>query len=117
MRLGDLDALKKEFEKLGYTYRVTSIIDNAPTVEPETIKELGSEMLGIIKNVMPQIIEIAKENQRPQGKWIKLKASTIGHKSYCCSVCGAYLDTFEDENLKEDYPYCHCGAQMRGDDS
>ena len=27
------EALKETFERLGYTYRVTSIIDNAPTVE------------------------------------------------------------------------------------
>ena len=37
-------------------------------------------------------------------------------KSYQCSVCGrsVHLDT-EVEDINLDYPFCHCGADMRGD--
>ena len=50
---------------------------------------------------------------RKVGKWIK-EENTLGWDghSYQCSVCGRsiHLDT-EVEDL-EDYPYCHCGAEM-----
>ncbi len=53
--------------------------------------------------------------ERKPGKWIK-EEDTLGWDghSYQCSVCGRsiHLDT-EVEDL-EDYPYCHCGAEMRG---
>lgn len=49
-----------------------------------------------------------------EGHWIKEESpyGWDGH-SYQCSECGRsiHLDT-EMEDL-EDYPYCHCGADMR----
>lgn len=58
---------------------------------------------------LPQI----KELEQKVAHWIK-EEDTLGWDghSYQCSICGRsiHLDT-EVEDL-EDYPYCHCGAQM-----
>lgn len=56
----------------------------------------------------------ALEQEPRKGHWIKEESpyGWDGH-SYQCSECGRsiHLDT-EMESL-EDYPYCHCGADMR----
>lgn len=50
----------------------------------------------------------------PKGHWIK-EESIYGWDgySYQCSECGRsiHLDTIMED--LEDYPYCHCGADMR----
>ena len=103
MRLGDLDALKEEFERLGYTYRVTNIIDNAPTVELAT-------------NLQPTCNNL---QQRPQGEWIETdvlwETNCGGGMGYDygyyfkCSVC--------DEMVGDKTNFCpNCGAQMLGGD-
>ena len=50
---------------------------------------------------------------RPQGEWIDI--GTISH-SYKCSVCGRTLFhiTVGKNHVAKYYPYCHCGAKMRG---
>ena len=110
MRLIDADALKNlPFERMihidfGDTAIPIEEIDNAPTVEPEVIKDLLPEVIAIIKDVMPQIIEIAKDNVRPQGKWNYIQAGMA-----VCSFCGA-------SPHKEYKDFCaKCGADMRGE--
>jgi DNA-directed RNA polymerase subunit RPC12/RpoP len=52
---------------------------------------------------------------RPQGEWIDI--GTISH-SYKCSVCGRTLFhiTVGKSHVAKHYPYCHCGARMKGAD-
>lgn len=50
--------------------------------------------------------------QRPQGEWVLSSIQVVGENWYKCSVCGRKLRT-NRHNLKE-YPFCHCGADMRG---
>ena len=53
-------------------------------------------------------------SDRPNGKWIEI--GNISH-SYKCSVCGRTLfhTTVGKSHVAKIYPYCHCGADMRGD--
>ena len=48
--------------------------------------------------------------ERPQGKWIKFEA---GHCTnfFKCSLCGRIINTIKEKPC--DYPFCHCGADMR----
>lgn len=90
-------------------------LDKLPLLsETETQKALKRGVISckyIIKD-FPTI-----EIQEPKvGHWIKEK--TIygwDNHSYQCSECGRsiHLDT-EVEDLT-DYPYCHCGAKMKGE--
>ena len=59
-------------------------------------------------------IKALEEPERKKGEWIEI--SLISH-SYKCSVCGRLLVNITDgkNNVAKNYPYCHCGADMRGE--
>ena len=64
-------------------------------------------------------IEILKElpsaqPERIKGHWIEI---TLSNHTYKCSVCGRLLVNITDgkNNVAKNYPYCHCGADMRGE--
>ena len=50
--------------------------------------------------------------ERKTGRWIEM--SSTNH-TYKCSVCGRLLVNITDgkNNVAKNYPYCHCGADMR----
>ena len=52
--------------------------------------------------------------ERKTGRWIEL---TNTNHTYVCSVCGRMLVNITDgkNNVAKTYPYCHCGADMRGE--
>ena len=52
--------------------------------------------------------------ERQRGEWIEI--SSINH-TYKCSECGRLLVNVVDgrNNVSKHYPYCHCGADMRGE--
>lgn len=63
--------------------------------------------------------------ERKVGKWIKYntteKIDMFGDRvkvsSYKCSECGRIISDISEDgftNKLQDYPYCHCGAKMRG---
>ena len=65
-------------------------------------------------------IEILKElpsaqPERIKGHWIEI---TLSNHTYKCSVCGRLLVNIMDgkNNVSKNYPYCHCGADMRGEE-
>lgn len=103
MRLIDADALKDSIKKNCGVYfdgtynnrRICSLIDNAPTVHDTVNLYLNGEII--------------IQQTRSQGKWIEQ-----GYLEYKCSVCGRHI-SLEDHwtNITKDYPFCHCGADMR----
>ena len=46
------------------------------------------------------------------GEWLKVKEWATKAK-YRCSVCGREITSGVNVNV-EKYPYCHCGAKMKG---
>lgn len=52
--------------------------------------------------------------ERKKGEWIEI--SSINH-TYKCSECGRLLVNVADgrNNVSKHYPYCHCGADMKGE--
>ena len=52
--------------------------------------------------------------ERKKGKWImKYKGLTV--TSYKCSECGRTVKDDTGYDVSKDYPFCHCGADMRED--
>lgn len=51
--------------------------------------------------------------ERIKGRWLE---TTSRNHTYKCSVCGRLLVNITDgkNNVAKNYPYCHCGADMRG---
>lgn len=50
--------------------------------------------------------------ERIKGHWIEI---ALSNHTYKCSVCGRLLVNITDgkNNVAKNYPYCHCGADMR----
>ncbi len=113
MRLGDLDALKEQIKNdycknhcllpYGEDYCPSNcsaryfikMIDDAPTVE-------------IATNLQPNCNNL----QQTQGEWV-LAYCSCGDRYYTCSICHRAIEVNNGQSLK-DYPFCHCGAAMRG---
>ena len=68
-------------------------------------RDIAEKMLSKLPSAQPE---------RKKGEWIEI--SLISH-SYKCSVCGRLLVNITDgkDNVARNYPYCHCGADMRGE--
>ena len=62
---------------------------------------------------------IGKYEERPQGEWVMQRHDLDGC-FYTCSNCGRmiriplFIDDPEDNETLADYPFCHCGAEMKG---
>ena len=52
------------------------------------------------------------QSQRPKGEW-KLISMGLTYK-YQCSLCGRTIST--TPMFLADYPFCHCGAKMKGEE-
>lgn len=53
--------------------------------------------------------------QPTKGHWIKDYDNSALDGLYHCSVCGRKLWIPKEESISY-YPYCHCGAEMRGNE-
>lgn len=52
---------------------------------------------------------------RPQGEWKYICSYANTHLlRYECSKCGRTVDVYERKELLAKYPFCHCGADMKG---
>ena len=101
------EALKNEFraiyhcaetmEELANT--MEDAIDNAPTVEEK------SYAMGYQDGLEDGLNDI-----REQGEWLKCEVGL-----FKCSICGRHICTsISNDNPYIDYPFCHCGAKMKG---
>lgn len=70
----------------GFSLKCINAVEDAPTIVPE----------------------------RKKGRWI-VKEKGYKLTSYKCSECGRYITDDTGYDVKEDYPFCHCGADMRGE--
>jgi hypothetical protein len=52
------------------------------------------------------------QHERKKGRWIVI---VRGFKltSYKCSECGRYIVDDTGYDVKKDYPFCNCGADMK----
>ena len=53
----------------------------------------------------------AVANQKPEGKWIDCGVAADGFPVFKCSVCGRIIATYQP--LLNNFPFCHCGAEMQ----
>lgn len=123
MRQIDADELKKVLseplyrstikdygEILKYTF-VMDIIDNAPTVEPETKVVIN---VTFNKEQMEELVEKAKADilaqiERPQGEWTYIGNTTISHSIKICECNQCKQRIYGAHN------FCgNCGAKMKG---
>jgi hypothetical protein len=72
-----------------------------------------------IKKAYNNGVRDTKKDYRQQGEWIKVKENRMSIDmsgelvtQYKCSKCGRGIATLPSKLA--DYPFCHCGADMRG---
>lgn len=87
MRAIDADAIQKEYMHEHAGKRLM-LIDVAPTIEP----------------------------QRKKGRWIKKTIKKKIENDYSCSECGRHVSVMRGYDVRMVYPFCHCGAEMEGQD-
>ena len=111
MRLVDADKIYPDcMTKDGKLAISQSQLANAPIVK---INTNDIEYKAYCKGV-----EDGKKIARPQGEWIMQRHDLDGC-FYTCSNCGRmirvslFIDDPEDNETLADYPFCHCGADMR----
>lgn len=100
------EALKRALEITQYNdiadlIRTERLIDNAPTVCNDNYA-MGYQ--DGVKKVL---------SERPTGKWLENKGKDLRDCFYTCSQCGRTINVICGETLS-DFPFCHCGADMRG---
>lgn len=96
---------------------VDIFIDNALTIEPFEPDYVGAERLKArqrgYEDGYHNGMEIGKtlNPKIKQGEWIIIDDTEKFIAK--CSICGR----IEDSRMVKDYPFCHCGAEMRGDEN
>lgn len=66
-------------------------------------------------NSIKEVINWLKTlEERPTGEWEKAINLCTDKVVFRCSACGRLVENCSRANLAEFYPYCNCGADMRG---
>ena len=66
----------------------------------------------VISDCLNKIVNLPPAPERKTGRWImKYKGSAV--TSYKCSECGRIVRDDTGYDVSKDYPFCHCGADMR----
>ena len=98
MRLIDGDALK---------LCVQLEIDEARKIKA------SASVLVILNRFIDSINAQPTIEERKTGKWI-IKNTNSRVTTYKCSECGRIVRDDTGYDVSKDYPYCHCGADLRG---
>ena len=79
--------------------------DDCFKLSDKTRKKWTDEIIKALPTIQPE---------RKKGEWIEI--SSMNH-TYKCSECGRLLVNVADgrNNVSKHYPYCHCGADMKGE--
>lgn len=82
----------------------------------EAISNLN-HIYGIVSSDIQRSLDLAIKalEERPQGEWI-LQYRTCGDEFYTCPLCERAIEVDYPQTLK-DFPFCHCGADMRGNNN
>ena len=99
MRLIDADAFDK-------------CLENAEAEAIHMRKYVFASAVNVIRGNLKAFPTI--EPERPKGKWITYTKGSVV-TAYKCSECGRTVRDDTGYDVAKDYPFCHCGADMRGE--
>lgn len=95
-----------------------AVIDRLQKTQNVFLKQSPLEACGIsyAREIIASEVEIPTIEKRPQGEW-KLADKVNLKFIYKCSECGRRVGVYTDSELANMYPFCHCGAAMRGNNN
>lgn len=101
-------AVKRKGEQMRAIDVLKYLLEKAESETPEGHRIIG---VNVPVDIVREIIDAQPE--RKTGEWIEL---TNTNHTYICSICGRMLVNITEgkNNVTKSYPFCHCGADMRG---
>ena len=81
-------------------------------IDDEYFVQIKNDTVGSMARAVYAIRNGVPYDERPQGEWI-LQYRDCGDEYYTCSICERAIEVENGLSLK-DFPYCHCGAKMKG---
>ena len=107
----DADALMEELHE-----RIDASHEWYDKAKDTDIKTKAGQAIVIFSEVSLTVknIPTADVRENVRGEWIRITQGAIPEQ-YMCPFCHRTIETYGiEELLKIRYPYCHCGADMRG---
>lgn len=104
-RQAAVEALKKHREL--YCDNTPDTFSKLSYAEKSRVSELDMAIATLVN--LP-----SAEPERKKGEWLEL---TNSNHTFVCSACGRMLVNITDgkNTVTINYPFCHCGADMRGE--
>ena len=102
---------------------IDDMYNELPPVKPKYTEEEIDKIQAVEQAYVDKMVELAvEETERPKGKWILNDiqcVQAVGYLTYYCSECGREISSkyHGKISLLKEYPYCHCGADMRGEEN
>lgn len=107
---------------VGFNSLTNGIRDYLPSVTPKYTDEEIDKAQAVEQAYVDKMVELAvEETKRQKGKWILNDyqgVQAVGYLRYHCSECGREIcSKYHGKiSLLKEYPYCHCGAEMEGEE-
>ena len=95
--------------------RACDLISRAAAIDATWFEPSYTDPLNVLTEVRDRLKVLpSAQPERIKGHWVEIASS---NHTYKCSVCGRLLANITDgkNNVAKNYPYCHCGADMRGE--
>ena len=82
-------------------------------IECNQTKATIQKRLIVAVEMMPTI----NVRENIHGKWLAITQPWVDTQILQCTCCGRFIEVpqYEINTLKIRYPFCHCGADMRGE--
>ena len=91
------------------------LISRQAAIDATWFEPSYTDPLNVLTEVRDRLKALpSAQPERIKGHWVEIASS---NHTYKCSVCGRLLVNITDgkNNVAKNYPYCHCGADMRGE--
>lgn len=108
-KLSVLPSIQPDLQEYSVWFRIGEIL-----VDVSKMHITAEEGIEKIRNYL---IRMKKPERRKKGKWIRITQGATLEK-YMCPFCNRIVESYgAEELLLMRYPFCHCGADMRGEEN
>lgn len=112
---------KQEQEKFELTWQeldlATELLLSAYKAIPDSVIHYKDDAYDLFQKFVREMVKREREFHNVRhGRWdrqyLKEVKEGISTKIYRCDLCGREVEISAEDDLLEEFPYCHCGAEM-----